>query len=220
MTKIFYLDVSALADEPLFENAIKLLSPQRKEKLDRIKNIIDKKLSIGAWLCLREALKSFPALSEDMEITTDKNGKPHFKNCEYLHFSLSHSGKMALCALSDKEIGADIQLMGDFNEKICKKYFSHSEAQYVFSASTKEEKEKRFFRIWSLKEAYVKMTGEGLFGFKKFSLLEDNKAFISLPENASFAEFDTDGYKIAVCTKEKETDFEFKKLNLYKMLIK
>ena len=43
---------------------------------------------------------------------------------------------------------------------------------------------------------------------------------VAVPENVSFAEFDTDGYKIAVCTKDEEKDFEFKELNLSKILIK
>ena len=191
MTKVFYLDVNFLQDTALFEAAIKLLPSHRKEKLDKTKNMEDKFLSIGAWLALEEALKCFPLYNGDKEIIKSKKGKPYFKNEKEIYFSLSHSGNIALCAVSDKEVGADIQLMGEFNDKICKKYFSHSEAQYVFSASTKEEKEKRFFRIWSLKEAYVKMTGEGIFDFKKFSLLEDNKAFIRFPENVSFISLPT-----------------------------
>ena len=216
MTKVFYLDVSALSDASLYEDALKLLSPQRIKKLNTIKNINDKQLSAGAWLCLTKALKSFPELSGSIEIVIDKNGKPYFKNCDFLHFSLSHSGSVALCALSDKKVGADVQLIGDFNDKICKKYFSSSEAQYVFSASSQEEMAQRFFRLWSLKEAYVKMTGEGLFGFKKLCVMQN---FLNHPRDVSFAEYDIDGYKIAVCTKDEETDFEIKKLNLSQILI-
>lgn len=216
MTKVFYIDVSCFSNVSLFEAATSNLPLKRLEKIKKLKNHTDKHLCAGAWLALEEALKCFPVCNTDKEITQTKKGKPYFKNINAVHFSLSHSGSIALCAVSDKEVGADVQLITDFCEKICKKYFSKSEVKYIFASSTQEDKTERFFRIWSLKEAYVKMTGEGLSGFKKLSLLEDT----NISQDVSFAEFNIDGYKVSVCTNEEEKDFEFKKLNLYKKLIK
>lgn len=216
MTKVFYIDVSCFSNDKLFEAATAQLPAKRLEKIKKLKNSTDKYLCAGAWLALEEALKCFSAHSCDKEIALTKKGKPYFKNIKNIYFSLSHSGSIALCAVSDKEVGADVQLITDFCEKICKKYFSKDEEKYIFASSAQKDKTERFFRIWSLKEAYVKMTGEGLSGFKKLSLSED----ANILEDAYFAEFNIDGYKASVCTNKKEKDFEFKKLNLSKILIK
>ncbi|MBQ6894837.1 MAG: 4'-phosphopantetheinyl transferase superfamily protein [Clostridia bacterium] len=221
MTKVFYLDALCFSNASLFNAAIGLLPYHRKEKLRRIKNTKEKYLCVGAWLLLEKALKTFPSYNGDGILNKTSKGKPFFLNYDSLHFSLSHSGNIALCAVSDKKIGADIQLMGDFTVGICKKYFSQNEADYVLSAPSSDEKTKRFFRIWTLKEAFSKMTGDGLSGFKKFSVKPGGEVIAegeNLPE-AFFKEFTIDDYKIAICTEGYEDDFEIKKLNLSEILI-
>ncbi len=221
MTKVFYLDVGCFSNASLFEAAIELLPYHRKAKIRNIKNSSGKFLCAGAWLLLEKALKSFPSYGGDGVFNKTSKGKPFFQNYESLHFSLSHSGNIALCAVSDKKIGADIQLMGDFSDGICKKYFFKNETDYVLSASSLDEKTERFFRIWTLKEAFSKMTGDGLSGFKKFSIRPGNEVIAegeNLPE-AFFKEFSIDDYKIAICTQGVDDDFEIKKLNLSEILI-
>ena len=221
MTKVFYLDALCFSNGTLFDAAIGRLPYHRKEKLRRIKNAQGKYLCAGAWLLLEKALKTFPSYGQEGVLNKTPKGKPFFQNYDSVHFSLSHSGNIALCAVSDKKIGADIQLMGDFSDGICKKYFSENETDYVLSASSSGEKTERFFRIWTLKEAFSKMTGDGLSGFKKFSIKSGNEVIAegeNLPE-AFFKEFSIDNYKIAICTEGCEDDFEIKKLNLSEILI-
>ena len=44
-------------------------------------------------------------------IARRERGKPWFPDHPRLHFSLSHSGDLALCALGEKALGADIEVV-------------------------------------------------------------------------------------------------------------
>ena len=71
---------------------------------------------------------------------TEKYGKAYISNHENIHFNLSHSGKMVLCAISDREVGADIEYIDptiDLN--IAKHYFYNSEYENIMNAKNKSE---------------------------------------------------------------------------------
>ena len=80
-----------------------------------------------------------------------------------MHFNLSHSGSYAVCAVSDAPVGVDIEVRRkNTNLKVAKRFFSQAENDYIDSFETLESREDAFYRIWTLKEAFVKATGEGL----------------------------------------------------------
>lgn len=92
-----------------------------------------------------------------------ENGKPHFGNYPF-RFNLSHSGRYVFCGVSGREIGVDIQEMQEGRElQLAKRFFSAAEYQWLEDC---EEAVRRqlFFRLWVRKEAYGKLTGEGLAG--------------------------------------------------------
>ena len=98
-------------------------------------------------------------------VTIGMTGKPE---CEGVFFNLSHSGDMVLCAICDMPVGCDIEKVADAPLEIADRYFSEKERQYIDSSQSLPEISRRFFRIWTMKESYVKMTGEGMnlsFGF-------------------------------------------------------
>ncbi|MFB6320138.1 4'-phosphopantetheinyl transferase family protein [Saccharicrinis sp. FJH54] len=93
--------------------------------------------------------------------------KPRLENAPY-DFNLTHSGEYFAFVISDYEklkVGIDIEKLDalkDFNS-ICDAYFHEQERAYFYQHDiSKKEREVRFFEIWTRKEAYLKMTGEGL----------------------------------------------------------
>lgn len=88
-----------------------------------------------------------------------QDGKPYFKDIP-LYFSISHSGDYVLLAVSGREIGADIQAhRAGAAERIAERYFSPEEIRALHSA---QDRDALFFRLWTRKEAYGKLTGRGL----------------------------------------------------------
>ena len=140
------------------------------------------------------------------EIVRHEAGKPFFTNLPDLHFSVSHSGEIFACAFSDTPVGIDIQEYKnrpDESER-CKKIanrFFHPDEIDALDADTVSA----FYAIWTAKEAYVKLTGEGI-----------------TSDFSSFCIFDLDEYlwqteyrscPISVCT-EDFCEVEIKEINL------
>lgn len=85
-------------------------------------------------------------------------GKPFFPDHPNFHFNLSHSGEWVLCALSDEgEVGVDIEQIRPRREHLPR--YIMSDAEFAAFDGSWED----FFRIWTLKEAYVKYQGTSIF---------------------------------------------------------
>ncbi|MBP3673825.1 MAG: 4'-phosphopantetheinyl transferase superfamily protein [Oscillospiraceae bacterium] len=92
---------------------------------------------------------------------TDR-GKPYFENSS-LHFSISHTKAHAFCALSERPIGIDAEEIDrKINLRLADKILSPVE-KLRFDAAP--DKHTALLRLWVLKEAAVKLSGEGLRGY-------------------------------------------------------
>ena len=133
----------------------------------------------------------YDAFSLRAELLYAPNGKPYFEGVP-AHISISHSFGLCLAAISDSEIGADIEKHRYDTEKLTKlarRYFTKEEAEYVEKAPLLH-----FYEIWCSKESYIKFTGEGFSKPLSSFSLKDLTLFIS---TASI-----DGFTVAVCSKE------------------
>ncbi|MBR2366812.1 MAG: 4'-phosphopantetheinyl transferase superfamily protein [Oscillospiraceae bacterium] len=158
MTQIYYMRTDALKTTGALCDS---LSALRREKIARAGRDADKRLLLGAGLLLDRALHPFGLREQDAEITLGAHGKPYLAGRDDLFFSLSHSGSIALCAVSDRELGADVQECRDVREELLRRVCT--EAEYAALAScAQEEKKKLFLRLWTAKESYLKYLGTGL----------------------------------------------------------
>lgn len=101
--------------------------------------------------------------AEKLIYSHDSHGKPYIVGSR-LHFNISHCGSVIAVAFCTEEIGADIELVRDFNSAVVKRYFTDGEKEYIFSADDKETENQRFFEIWTAKEAFLKYCGVGISG--------------------------------------------------------
>ena len=89
-----------------------------------------------------------------------EHGKPYFRIHPEIHFNISHSGNLVTCAVSDFEIGIDVQEKTRMNtDRIAKKIMSPDEYSKYLADSARQD---YFYRVWSMKESYVKWTGDGI----------------------------------------------------------
>ena len=111
------------------------------------------------------------------------SGKPYLVNDAGISFSVSHSGRLALCVLSfpgvihggrgtvlldgdaSPEVGADAERIRPAEQasrlrKIAERFFPPSEICLLQDVSDADVP-RVFARSWTLCESYVKMTGEG-----------------------------------------------------------
>ena len=95
-------------------------------------------------------------------IAIGERGKPYFLDSP-LHFSISHSKNHAFCALSSRPVGIDAEeLDRKISPRLAEKILSPGE-KLRYDAS--EDKHLTLLKFWVLKEASVKLTGDGLQGY-------------------------------------------------------
>ncbi|MBX7149037.1 4'-phosphopantetheinyl transferase superfamily protein [bacterium] len=94
----------------------------------------------------------------------NKWGKPSLKGLP-LHFNISHSGNLALLAISlNQPLGVDVEKMRKVSVgKIAERYFSKKECEFIQNLP-KANQTNSFFTLWTQKEAIVKAKGVGLAG--------------------------------------------------------
>lgn len=198
MIKVAYCNVENLD----LKNAYKLVSKKRQEKIDFYRFEKDKKLSCGAYLLLEKMLAE--ANITDAVFKTEKYGKAYISNHENIHFNLSHSGKIVLCAISDREVGVDVEYIDpEIDLNIAKNYFYNSEYENIMKSQNKADE---FFRYWVLKESYMKYTGLGMnLQLDSFEIMiEDKIRLKNDKENLKFNLFDIENYKIGIASHYKE----------------
>ena len=89
-------------------------------------------------------------------------GKPYFEN-SFLHFSISHTKNHAFCVLSSLPVGIDAEEKDRrVDLRLADKILSADERQRFDRAADSRD---ALLRFWVLKEAAVKLTGEGLNGY-------------------------------------------------------
>lgn len=91
----------------------------------------------------------------DYDIKLTANNKPEYAD-KNIHFNLSHTGDYVVCAISENAVGVDIEHTRKNYLKVARRFFTDNECRWI------GEDENRFLRIWTLKEAYSKYTGQGI----------------------------------------------------------
>ncbi|MCR5161484.1 MAG: 4'-phosphopantetheinyl transferase superfamily protein [Lachnospiraceae bacterium] len=150
-----------LDKEKMREHAERLLREEgwgdRVEKAARLRYPRDAKLCLCAGLALRDVLEARGV--PDRKLLADPNGKLYLEGREDLFFNLSHSGLYAVCAAGDDPVGIDVQKITRASEGFLDRWYTKREKGLVLSCG---EPDRMFTRIWTIKEAYMKMTGLGL----------------------------------------------------------
>ena len=123
---------------------------------------------IGLTL-LCHGLKEIYSLDLDMNdllnmIAHGKYGKPYLIDFDNIHFNISHCDGLVACAISDRPIGIDVERIVPFKDNLAKKILTEEEMQFLICCKNDEIAYKEmFFRLWTLKESYIKWNGSGFF---------------------------------------------------------
>lgn len=183
--------------EALWERGLALLDAERLRRAQSLRNPAKRMEALGAGLLLQKAVRdwqegqkdgapvtaelSFSRLTGELEAygpplplqyRYGEGGKPYFRELP-LFFSLSHSGRYILCAVSGQEVGADIQEKRlPVKQAVVNRYFADRERESFRmlcrkygpgeEAAASPECADWFYRMWCRKEAWGKLTGQGV----------------------------------------------------------
>lgn len=157
-------------------------------------------------LYLKQILKDeFQLNISDDDFGKNENGKPFLKKSN-LYFNLSHSNEYLIIAFGKIALGIDIEKRKNINsEMLSKRFFHPKEYQFV---QAQKDTEEAFFRIWTLKESYIKWKGGSLPADLQKFRIEITKNSLRAYETDRkvdkifIKEYKKEDYFIAVCSEE------------------
>ena len=149
----------------------------------------------NAWALLTDAL-ALRGIAALPEVARTPKGKPFFPALPELYFNLSHTLGWSLCALSDAPVGVDIEVPRPRREGLWRFCLTDGEyAAFLASGGGWEE----FYRLWTLKEAWCKYTGQGLGHPRRWPT----------PPPCPYRCYAGEGFAAAVCGEEPPGGFIF-----------
>lgn len=205
MVYLYAADIRNLPDPQKTPEVLNHIYGERKKQILKYRKEDDRKRCLGAGLLLEKILPYYGASPEN--ITAGANGKP---GTEGISFNISHSGHFVICAVGKKAVGCDIERIDEEPEGVAERFFHQNEIHYLATLEM-EKRNEMFFRLWTLKESYIKMTGDGLhLPINSFEILLDGEK-IQIRRGGKILpchirEYTIPGYKISVCAEEREFD--------------
>jgi 4'-phosphopantetheinyl transferase len=119
--------------------------------------------AVIARALLRGRLSHFLKISpQQVPLAVNPHGKPHLPD-DTIHFNLSHTAGYVLLAVSDHELGVDIESPRDnlAHEDLARRFFTPAEHAALI-ALPQADRALAFFRCWTRKEALLKAVGRGI----------------------------------------------------------
>lgn len=141
------------------DEAMTLLSEQRREQVARYKLEGPRRQAVAAYLLLRKALREMYGIHDAPVFEYDANGKPSILRHPEIFFNLSHCRKAVACVVADSPVGIDVEETCRFSDSIARYTLDDEEYESVVKADNPSQ---AFIRLWTMKEALLKYTGEGL----------------------------------------------------------
>ena len=158
----FHLDCS----EHEINSLKKILSLDETIRADRLLDLQKKQQFIATRGRLRQILGHYQKTAADkIKFQYNKYGKPSLSesHCSSLSFNLSHSDSLAVLAIiKEADIGVDVEKLDPdmVFSQIADQYFDEAEKLQLAQYSS-ERKGRGFYRIWTKKEAILKLEGVG-----------------------------------------------------------
>lgn len=162
-----------------YEKYYTLMDQNKRERVDRYLYMDDKKRTVAGEMLARREISQWCQVNESsITFSVNQYGKPYIQNPS-VHFNISHSGDMVVCAIDHMPIGIDVEKIRQIDLSVAKRICTEREQEYLNNCKSyerfKDDIYKCFFEIWTLKEAYFKCNGTGITEFKKVDVFRNVK---------------------------------------------
>ena len=170
-------NLDAITAEEL-EAAIASRPPWRREKALRFKHRQGRLECAFAYLLLCQALREVYGITQQPSFSLGPHDKPSLllaqsgfpalsspsssplgEISEGPHFNLSHCRQAIACVVSDHPVGVDVESIGRYSESLARHVLCDAELEAVHRDP---DPQLAFTRLWTQKEALVKLTGRGI----------------------------------------------------------
>ena len=141
------------------ERLINSLPEWRREQALRYKHLQGRKECAIGYVELLRGLRERFDINEMPAFAYKEHGKPYLKEHPDIHFSISHCKEAVGCFVSNRPCGLDIERIRTAKPDLVRHTMSPEEAEGIFSNPFPDV---AFTRIWTQKEAVLKLKGTGI----------------------------------------------------------
>lgn len=142
-----------------WQAALPLLSEQRREQCLKFRHEQGRKTCAAAYLLLCKGLREEYGISEPPVFEYGEHGKPAIVGFPHIHFNLSHCREAAICVVSSHPVGVDVESVREYKESLVHYTMNDEEVSQIMQ-TTRPDVE--FTKLWTKKEAVLKLSGEGI----------------------------------------------------------
>ena len=139
--------------------ALQEISEQRREQALKFKFELGQRLCVLAYQLLKQALREGYGIKENPIFEYNEHGKPSIAGHPEIHFNLSHCKEAAVCAVNDQPVGVDVESIREYKEGLVHYSMNDDEISQIESS---EHPDRAFIRLWTMKEATLKLVGTGI----------------------------------------------------------
>ncbi len=207
MMNIYAWRVSDMLAKKRYEQLNAIVTKERAARAARFYREIDTCRSLMGEAMIRliaSADLSRPVSAIQFEHS--QYGKPELADSPRYRFNVSHSGDWVVSITShyDKQIGIDVEQIGELDEQVAEAVFTDRELAALRSLQ-KEQQTPYFYRLWTMKESYIKALGTGLsMPLKQFSILKTETGYSGCGGGADTYEFRAypldERHKLSACS--------------------
>ncbi len=141
------------------KTALADISEQRREQALRFRYELGQRTCVLAYLLLKKALRQEYGITENPLFEYGEHGKPAIVGHPEIHFNLSHCREAVACAVSDRPVGIDVESVREYKDSLARYTMNDDELRTIAAAGRPDA---AFIRLWTMKEAALKLTGRGI----------------------------------------------------------
>lgn len=165
-------------DDLTFHFLLQFAPPEKQERIlrQRVKQSADNML-VGAALARYMIWTVFQIPLSRQRIAYGPYGKPYLRDYPNVHFNISHSGQYVVCAVADRPVGIDVQVIGVYRPDVAARVCCPEELARL---GANDDPATEFTKLWTRKEAHLKMLGRGITGGMKKVPIGDARPYTTL----------------------------------------
>ena len=171
---------------------------ERDDEVNGCKNETARREKYLVWKLLEKVVESRLNLDfANLQFTKTPNGK---WICPNFHFSLSHTDGLVCVAVSDREVGVDIETVHDINDGLKGRILTEKETLY-FNGLDTSDRQRFLLESWVKKESIFKRSGGKM-------LMPNGIETSEHHTELAYVDFDGSSYVISVATDHSEIEFK------------
>ena len=159
------------------KTALAEISEQRREQALKFKYEQGQRLCVLAYQLLKRGLREEYGITGNPVFEYNEHGKPSIIGHPEIYFNLSHCREAAVCAISPRPVGVDVESIREYKDSLVRYTMNDLEISLIESDTSPDV---AFIRLWTMKEATLKLSGQGISNDMKEVIDMDGLEYLSV----------------------------------------